>query len=78
MIIFIDDILVYSKKEGDHIGHLKVVLQVLKEDQLFSKYRKCEFLLRSMAFLGYNIYSEGVEVGPKKSRRLEICLDLCL
>ena len=53
MIVFTDDILVYSKNEIDHMGHLRVVLQVLKEHQLFAKYRKCEFWLWPMAFLGY-------------------------
>ena len=43
VIVFIDNILVYSKIEGDHMGHLRVVLQVLKEHQQFSKYNKCEF-----------------------------------
>ena len=43
VIFFIDEILVYSKKEGDHMNRLRVVLQVLKENQLFAKYIKCEF-----------------------------------
>ena len=46
VIVFIDDILVYSKNEGEHIDHFSMVLQVLKENQLFSMYRKCEFWLR--------------------------------
>ena len=66
VIVFIDDILVYTKNEGDHMNHLRVVLQVLKENQLFAKYRKCEFWLRSVAFLGHIIFSEGVEVDPRK------------
>ena len=45
VIVFIDDIFVYSKNEGDHMGHLRAVLQNLKERQLFAKYSKCEFLL---------------------------------
>ena len=45
-IIFIDDILVYSKSEDEPIGYFGVVLKVLKEHQLFAKYRKCEFWLR--------------------------------
>ena len=65
-IVFIVDILVYSKNEGDHMGHLRVVLQVLKEHQLFAKYSKCEFWLRSLAFLGHIICIEGIDVNPKK------------
>ena len=45
VIVFIDDIVVYFVNEGDHMSHLWVVLQVLKEHQLFSKFRKCEFWL---------------------------------
>ena len=46
VIVFIDDILAYSKNEGDHMNHFRVLLKVLKEHQLFSKYSKCEFWLR--------------------------------
>ena len=62
VIVFIDDILVYSKNEGEHMGHLRVVSQVLKEHQLFTKYNKCDFWLRSVAFLGHIISNEGTEV----------------
>ena len=48
--VFINYIFVYSKSEGDHMGNLRVVLQVLKEHQLFAMYRKCEFWLRSVEF----------------------------
>ena len=51
VIVFIDDILVYSKNESEHMDHLKVVLQVLKENWLFSKYRKCEFVWGRWRFL---------------------------
>ena len=67
VIVFIDDILVYSKNEGDHMGHLRVVLQTLKEHQLFAKYSKCDFWLRTVTFLGHIISSKGVEVDPRKT-----------
>ena len=67
MIVFIDDMLVNLKNEGEHMDHLRVVSQVLKEHQLFLKYGKCEFLFRSVAFLGHIIFSEGVEVYPRKT-----------
>ena len=49
------------------MNHFRVVLQVLKEHQLFAKYSKCEFWLRSVAFLGHIISSEGVEVDPRRT-----------
>ena len=66
IIVFIDDILVYSKNDSDHRGHLRVVLQTLKQHQLFAKYSKCEFWLRSVTFLGHIVSSEAVEVDPRK------------
>ena len=66
MIVFIDEFLVYSKNEGEHMDHLRVVVQVLKKHELFVKYRKSEFWLRLLAFLGHIISSEGIEVDPKK------------
>ena len=66
VIVFIDDILVYSKNASYNMGHFRVVLQTLKKHQLFAKYIKCEFWLRSVAFLGHIISSDGVEVDPRK------------
>ena len=54
------------KNENDHIAHLRVELQVLKEHKLFSMYRKYEFWLRLVTFLGHIISSEVVEVDAKK------------
>ena len=71
VLVFIDDILVYSKNEGDHMDHLRVVLQVLKDHQLFTKYSKCKFLLRLVVFLGHVITSKGVEVKPKKTEAIK-------
>ena len=61
-----NDIVEYSKSEGNHKGHLKVVLKILREPQLHSKYKKYEFWLRSMAFLSHIIFIKGVEVYPRK------------
>ena len=60
--------MVYLKNEGDHMGHLRVVIQTQKEHQLFAKYRKCEFLLRSMTFLRNIIPCEGALVDPRKTK----------
>ncbi|WMV41423.1 hypothetical protein MTR67_034808 [Solanum verrucosum] len=64
--IFIDDILISSRSEDDHINNLRIVLQVLKDQQLFAKFRKCEYWLRFVAFLGYIVSSKGIEVDLKK------------
>ena len=67
VIVLNDDILVYSRSENDHMRHLRIVLQVLKDNQLFAKFSKCEFWLRFVAFLRHIVSSEGVEVYPRKT-----------
>ena len=66
MIVFIDDILVYSKTEEDHIRYLRIVLQRLREDKLYAKFSKCEFWLTSMTFLGHVVSKEGIRVDQAK------------
>ena len=62
IFIFIDDILIYSRSEEEHASHLRVVLQTLKERQLFAKFSKCEFWLQFVAFLGHIVSSEGIRI----------------
>ncbi|WMV37593.1 hypothetical protein MTR67_030978 [Solanum verrucosum] len=66
VIIFIDDILIYSRNEEEHASHLRVVLQTLKDRQLFAKFNKCDFWLQSVAFLGHIVSSEGIRVDSQK------------
>ena len=66
MIVFIDDILVYSKSKAEHAMHLRFVLQNLREHQLYAKFSKCEFWLEEVAFLGHVVSKEGIQVDPKK------------
>ncbi|WMV20230.1 hypothetical protein MTR67_013615 [Solanum verrucosum] len=66
VIVFIDDILIYSRNEEEHASHLRVVLQTLKDRQLFAKFSKCEFWLQSVAFLGHIVSSEGIRVDSQK------------
>jgi hypothetical protein len=66
VIVFIDNILIYSKNEEDHADHLRVVLQRLWDHHLYAKFSKCEFWLNSVKFLGNTISSEGISVDPSK------------
>ncbi|GJS44237.1 putative reverse transcriptase domain-containing protein [Tanacetum coccineum] len=65
-IIFIDDILIYSKNIKEHEGHLKLILRLLKEVKLFATFSKCEFWLSKVKFLGHVIDIEGIHVDPAK------------
>ena len=66
IVIFIDDILVYSRTEEEHEEHLRIVLQTLKEHKLYAKFSKCEFWLEKVTFLGHIISKSGLEVDPEK------------
>jgi hypothetical protein len=66
VLVFIDDILIFSKNEGDHDEHLCVVLQKLRENQLYAKLSKCEFWLKEVLFLGHIISEGGISVDPSK------------
>ena len=66
VIVFIDDIFVYSNSEDEHMNHLRVILEVLKKLQHFAKYGKCEFWLSSVVFIFHIVSCEGVEIDPKK------------
>ncbi|WRX29420.1 Reverse transcriptase domain - like 10 [Theobroma cacao] len=66
VIVFIDDILVYSKNDDEHAVHLRIVLQTLLERQLYTKFSKCEFWLKEVVFLGHVVSGAGIYVYPKK------------
>ncbi|KAH0776452.1 hypothetical protein KY290_007863 [Solanum tuberosum] len=66
VIVFIDDILIYSRNEEDHASHLRVVLQTLKDKELYAKFSKCEFWLESVAFLGHIVSGDGIKVDTQK------------
>ena len=66
VIVFIDDILIYSRTKEEHEHHLRIVLGILKEKKLYAKFSKCEFWLSSVAFLGHVVSKEGIMVDPKK------------
>ena len=66
MVIFIDDILIYSEKEEDHAEHLRVVLSRLREHKLYAKFSKCEFWLKKVPFLGHILSKNKIYVDPSK------------
>ncbi|GKA83081.1 putative reverse transcriptase domain-containing protein [Tanacetum coccineum] len=66
MIVFIDDILIYSKNKQEHREHLKQMLELLKKEELYAKFSKCEFWIPKVQFLGHMINSKGIHVDPAK------------
>jgi len=68
VIIFIDDILIYSKNEEEHVEHLAEVLNLLREHQLYAKHNKCSFFQTKVHYLGHVVSKECIIVDPKKRR----------
>ena len=66
VVVFIDDILIYSKNDEEHADHLRLMLGKLREHQLYAKFSKCAFWLKEVAFLGHILSAGGVAVDPSK------------
>ena len=66
VVVFVDDILIYSQSEWEHEYHLRIVLQLLRDHQLYAKFSKCAFWLTEVRFLGHVVSASGVSVEPEK------------
>ncbi|KAJ0615087.1 putative nucleotidyltransferase, Ribonuclease H [Helianthus annuus] len=66
VIVFIDDILIYSKSQEEHEQHLRLILKLLRNEQLYAKFSKCDFWLREVHFLGHVVNKDGIHVDPAK------------
>ena len=66
VVVYLDDILVFSKNEEEHAEHLRLVLEKLREHQLYAKFSKCEFWLPEVTYLGHVISKDGIAVNPER------------
>ncbi|XP_035838849.1 uncharacterized protein LOC118486478 [Helianthus annuus] len=66
VIVFIDDILIYSRTKEEHEQHLRAILELLRKEQLYAKFSKCEFWIREVQFLGHVVNEKGIHVDPAK------------
>ncbi|GJZ62395.1 putative reverse transcriptase domain-containing protein [Tanacetum coccineum] len=66
VIVFIDDILIYSRDKEEHANHLRIILELLRKEKLYAKFSKCDFWIHIMQFLGHLIDSQGLHVDPAK------------
>jgi hypothetical protein len=66
VIVFIDDILIYSRNEKEHTIHLRTILELLRRERLYAKFLKCDFWIHTVQFLGHIVNSQGIHVDPAK------------
>ena len=66
VVVFINDILIYSENEADHVEHLRIVFSRLREHKLYAKFSKCAFWLSKVPYLGHILSEDGISVDPSK------------
>ena len=66
VVVFMDDILIYSQSDWEHEYYLIIILQLLRDHQLYAKFSKCEFWLTEVIFLGHVVSASGVSIDPEK------------
>ncbi|GJY94025.1 putative reverse transcriptase domain-containing protein [Tanacetum coccineum] len=71
MIVFIDDILIYSRNKEEHANHLRIILELLRKEKLYAKFSKCEFWINIVQFLGHLIDSQGLHIDPAKIKAVK-------
>ena len=71
VLVYLDDILIYSKTKEDHLNHLRTILQILKEHQLYGKLSKCKFLCHNIESLAHIISANGIQVNPTKIKAVQ-------
>ena len=71
VIVFIDDILIYSRSKEEHGEHLRLILELLRKEKLYAKFSKCEFWIREVKFLGHVVSQEGIHVDPSKIEAIQ-------
>jgi hypothetical protein len=68
VVVYLDDILTFSKTAKEHLSHLRQVLQTFRENQLYANPKKCEFMKEEIAFLGHRVSANGFKIDPEKVR----------
>nr|GEW35945.1 reverse transcriptase domain-containing protein [Tanacetum cinerariifolium] len=71
VIVFIDDILIYSRNKEEHANHLRIILELLRKEKLYAKFFKCDFWIRTVQFIGHLIDSQGLHVDPAKIKAVK-------